>query len=79
MEVRFEHENVWLSQKIIAALFDTSVPNINMHLKNIFSAGELTSDSVIKEFLITASDGKNYKTKMETTARVRHQNLYFTS
>ena len=57
VEVRFEHENVWLSQKIIAALFDTSVPNINMHLKNIFSAGELTSNSVIKEFLITASDG----------------------
>ena len=64
VEVRFEHENVWLSQKVIAALFDTSVPNINMHLKNIFSAGELISDSVIKEFLITASDGKNYKTKM---------------
>lgn len=64
VEVRFEHENVWLSQKLIAALFDTSVPNINMHLKNIFTEKELFPDSVIKEFLITAADGKNYKTKM---------------
>ena len=64
VEVRFEHENVWLTQKLMAELFDTSVPNINMHLKNIFRTKELDSNSVIKEFLITAADGKNYKTKM---------------
>ena len=64
VEVRFEHENVWLTQKLMAELFDTSVSNINMHLKNIFSTKELDSNSVIKEFLITAADGKNYKTKM---------------
>jgi hypothetical protein len=64
VEVRFEHENVWLTQKLMAELFNTSVPNINMHLKNIFTVKELIADSVIKEFLITASDGKKYKTKM---------------
>jgi len=64
VEVRFEHENVWLTQKLLAELFATSVPNINMHLKNIFSSKELDEDSVIKEFLITAADSKNYKTKM---------------
>lgn len=64
VEVRFEHENVWLTQKLMGELFATSVPNINIHLKNIFSGKELDADSVIKEFLITAADGKNYKTKM---------------
>lgn len=64
VEVRFEHENVWLTQKLMAELFGTTVPNINMHLKGIFQTGELEKNSVIKEFFITASDGKKYKTKM---------------
>ena len=64
VEVRFEHENVWLSQKLMAELFNTSVSNVNMHLKNIFQSKELDKNSVIKDFLITAEDGKNYKTKM---------------
>lgn len=64
VEVRFEHENVWLTQKLMAALFGTTVANINIHLKNIFSSEELQQNSVIKDFLITASDGKKYKTKM---------------
>ncbi|OIP77519.1 MAG: cell filamentation protein Fic [Candidatus Portnoybacteria bacterium CG09_land_8_20_14_0_10_44_13] len=64
VEVRFEHENVWLTQKLMAELFDTTVANINIHLKNIFQGGELQQNLVIKEFLITASDGKKYKTKM---------------
>ncbi|MEI7425491.1 MAG: RhuM family protein [Candidatus Moraniibacteriota bacterium] len=64
VEVRFEHENVWLTQKIMAELFGTTVANVNIHLKNIFQAEEFQQDSVIKEFLITASDGKKYKTKM---------------
>ena len=63
-EVRFEHENVWLTQKLMAELFETTVANINIHLKNIFQNGELQQNSVIKDFLITASDGKKYKTKM---------------
>ena len=64
VEVRFEHENVWLTQKLMATLFETTVANINIHLKNIFQTGELQSNSVIKEFLITAADRKKYKTKM---------------
>jgi len=65
-KVKFEiflyNETVWLTQKRIAGLFDTTIPNVNMHLTNIFESGELSKDSVIKEFLITASDGKGYKT-----------------
>src|SRR3989339_578509 len=64
VEVRLEHENVWLSQKLMAELFGTTIANINIHLKNIFQNGELQQDSVIKDFLITALDGKKYKTKM---------------
>ncbi len=64
IEVLYTEENMWLPQKRIAELFDTSVPNINMHLKNIIDSKEVDHTSVIKEFLITASDGKNYKTKM---------------
>jgi hypothetical protein len=64
VEVRFEHENVWLTQKLMAELFESTVANINIHLKNIFQGAELSQDSVVKEFLITATDGKRYKTKM---------------
>lgn len=64
VEVRFEHENVWLTQKLMAELFETTIANINIHLKNIFQSRELQQDSVIKDFLITAPDGKKYKTKM---------------
>jgi len=64
VEVRFEYENVWLTQKLMAELFETTVANINIHLKNIFQTEELQRDSVIKDFLTTASDGKKYKTKM---------------
>jgi hypothetical protein len=63
VEVRFEDENLWLSQKLIAELFGVTVPTINEHLKNIFAKGELDGDSVIRDFRITAADGKNYRTK----------------
>jgi len=63
VEVRIEDETVWLTQKLMAELFDTTVQNINMHLTGIFESGELQENSVIKEFLITANDGKNYTAK----------------
>ncbi len=63
IEVRVEDENVWLTQKLIARLFDVKIPTINEHLKNIFSTNELQADSVIRNFLITAGDGKQYNTK----------------
>lgn len=51
---------IWLNQKQMAELFATSVPNINIHISNILKDKELNADSVIKEYLMTASDGKNY-------------------
>jgi hypothetical protein len=63
IEVKVEDETVWLTQKLIAKLFDINVATINEHLKNIFKTNELDENSVIRKFLITASDSKNYNTK----------------
>lgn len=54
---------MWLPQKLMATLFDVTVPTINEHLKNVFSGGELEADSAIRKFRITAADGKTYNTK----------------
>lgn len=62
VRVRIEDENVWLTQKLIAELFDISVPTVNEHLKNIFLEQELAENSVIRKFLTTAKDGKDYNT-----------------
>lgn len=63
VEVVFEEETFWLSQKRMAELFGVDVRTVNEHLKNIFGTGELPSEAVIRKFRITASDGKNYDTK----------------
>ena len=63
-DVRLEGENAWLSQQHMAALFQTTKQNISLHLQNMFSEGELLRDSVAKESLTTASDGKLYRTKL---------------
>lgn len=52
--------NIWMNQNQMAELFDTSIPNISMHISNILKEGELQQNSVIKEYLTTAADGKNY-------------------
>lgn len=57
LDVRLENETVWLTQKSIAELFQTSVPNINIHLKNIFEEGELSQAATIKDFLIVQNEG----------------------
>jgi hypothetical protein len=62
IEVKVSDETVWLTQKLIAKLFDVHVATINEHLKNIFNTYELEENSVIRNFLITANDGKNYNT-----------------
>lgn len=67
VEVRVQDGTIWLSQKQMGMLFDTSSDNIGLHLKNIFKEEELSSDSVTEEFSVTAADGKNY--------RVKHYNL----
>ncbi len=63
IEIRYEDENIWLTQKMMATLYDVTIAAINQHIKKIFEDGELTEDAVIKNYLITAADGKNYNTK----------------
>lgn len=63
VEMRYENENIWLTQKMTAELYGVDVRTINYHLKNLFTDGELVEDSVIQDYWITASDGKNYSTK----------------
>ena len=63
IEVRIEEETVWLTQKLIATLFDVDVRTISEHLQNIFNNNELDKASVIRKFRTTASDGKNYDTQ----------------
>jgi hypothetical protein len=63
VEMRYEDENIWLTQKKMATLYDVSVPAINQHLQRIFFDNELEEASVIKHYLTTASDGKNYQVK----------------
>ncbi|MGV8083141.1 MAG: virulence RhuM family protein [Coriobacteriia bacterium] len=67
VEMRYEDENIWLTQKMMATLYDVSVPAINQHLKRISADNELEETAVIKQYLTTAADGKNY--------RVNHYNL----
>ena len=62
IEVRMQDESVWLSQKQMAELFQKDVRTINEHIKNIFAEGELVSEAVIRNFRITATDGKSYDT-----------------
>jgi len=67
IEVRVQDGTIWLSQRLMALLFDTSTDNIGLHLKNIFKDSELVEFSVAELFSVTASDGKSY--------RVKHYNL----
>ena len=62
IEVRVEDETVWLTQNQMVNLFDATKQNISLHINNIFNEGELQRNSVVKEYLTTASDGKKYKT-----------------
>jgi hypothetical protein len=63
LEVRLQDETVWLTQKRMAELFQKNVRTINEHIQNIFAEGELVPESVIRNFRITASDGKSYDTQ----------------
>ena len=61
VEMRYQDENIWLTQKLMAELYGVSIPAINQHLKRLLTDRELERESAIKKFLITASDGKNYQ------------------
>ncbi|MFO7613202.1 MAG: virulence RhuM family protein [Bacteroidales bacterium] len=62
VEVRLKNDSVWLTQAQMLELFQTTKQNISLHIRNIFQEGELDEGSVVKEYLTTATDGKNYKT-----------------
>lgn len=67
VDVNIENEDIWMSQDVMANLYGTSKQNISYHINNIFKEEELDKNSVVKDFLITAKDGKNYN--------VSHYNL----
>lgn len=64
LQLRADGKTIWLSQLEIAELFQTTKQNVSLHAKNIFEEGELGSDSVVKESLTTAADGKRYRTQL---------------
>ena len=63
LSVQMDGNTVWLSQAQMAELFDTTKQNVSLHANNCFKEGELDRNSVVKDFLTTATDGKQYKTK----------------
>jgi hypothetical protein len=63
VEMRYEDENIWLTQRMMAELYGVSIPAINQHLKRILSDNELEESAVVKQYLTTAADGKAYQTK----------------
>ncbi|MBQ8563198.1 MAG: virulence RhuM family protein, partial [Firmicutes bacterium] len=63
LEVPVEGETVWLTQAQMTHLFETTKQNISLHINNCFRENELDKESVVKDFLTTAQDGKNYRTK----------------
>lgn len=63
LNVAIDKDTVWLTQAQMVTLFSTSKQNVSLHINNCFREGELEKNSVVKESLTTASDGKNYKTK----------------
>ena len=62
IEMRYEDENIWLTQKMMATLYDVETNTINYHVKKIFNDSELQENAVIRKFRITANDGKSYNT-----------------
>lgn len=70
IEMRYEDENIWLTQKMMAVLYDVTVPAINQHLKKIYADGELTEDATIKKYLIVQNEGQR-----NVSREVAHYNL----
>lgn len=63
IEARYEDGTVWLTQKLIGALFEVDVRTVSEHLRNVFATGELVGESVVRKIRITAADGKSYATQ----------------
>ena len=69
-EMRYENENVWLTQKMMATLYDITVSAINQHIKTIYGDDELTPEATIKKFLIVQTEGNR-----QVRREVEHYNL----
>ena len=67
LDVRFEGETVWLTQPMIADLFETTVPNVSMHLRNVFEEGELIEEATVKNFLTVRQEGARQVTGLTVT------------
>jgi hypothetical protein len=70
VEMRYEDENVWLTQRMMAELYDVSIPAINQHLKRIFSDNELEPEATVKQYLIVQTEGGR-----QVQRSVEHYNL----
>jgi len=70
VEAVYADENVWLSQKMMGLLYDVETHTVNYHLKQIFADGEVQASSVIRNFRITAADGKSYDTQHYNLAAI---------
>ncbi len=70
MEMRYEDENIWLTQKMMAQLYDVSLPTINEHIKKIYDDGELTEEATIRKFRIVQIEGSR-----QVNREVIHYNL----
>jgi len=70
LDVRLENETIWLTQQMIAELFQTSIPNINIHIKNVYIEGELQPNATIKDFLIVRREGRR-----DVQRNLAHYNL----
>ena len=71
IQCRFENETIWLTQKLMAELFQKDVRTINEHIQTIIADEELSPDSVIRKFRITAADGKNDETQHYSLEMIR--------
>ncbi len=69
-ELRYENENIWITQKMMSALYDTTIPTINEHIKNIFADNELQEDATIRNFRIVQTEGTR-----SVNREVKHYNL----
>ena len=70
IEMRYEDENIWLTQKLMAVLYDVEIPTINFHIKTIFDDGELAEEATIRKFLIVQNEGNR-----QVTREVNHYSL----
>ena len=75
IEMRYEDENIWLTQKMMAALYDVSVPAINQHLKRVFSDNELEESSVVKQYLTTGERRPVMSTQVPFSLRSRNPDV----